>query len=131
MLERKPARERRFAQQQHGAGILVAGRDVAERSERDRIQRPFTEVRQSTCNQVPFVDCIKKLDHPHDLEPRDHLAPIRRWLGRGPQDNVFVTEARARELTIVSGGITRRSVVMGARLFPSSQRLRRAPLPIA
>src|SRR5262249_35536575 len=103
MLQRKAAPKCRLAQQQHCAGILVAGCDLTQRGGRDRIERPFTEGTPSTRNQVSFVDCVEKLDRPPDLAPRHLLAPTPPPPRRGPQDDVFVTKPCARELAIVSG----------------------------
>src|SRR5215510_12841455 len=131
VIERKPAPERGLAEQQHGARILVAGGDFADRGKGDGVDRPFAEIGQRACDQVPFVDGVEKLDRAHDFEPCDRIAPIRRGLGQGTHDDVLVPESCARELTVVGGGIARRRLVMRARFVPSPQRFRRAPLPIA
>jgi hypothetical protein len=109
----------------------VAGRHFSERGERNRIDRPFAEIGQRPCKQVALVDGIEKLDRTRDLEPGDKVAPIRRCLGRGAQDDVPVTEPRPRELSVVSRRIARRRLVIRARLVPAPQRFRCAPLPIA
>src|SRR5215475_9239246 len=131
VIERKPASERCLAEQHHGARILVAGGDVADCGERHGVDRAFAEIGQRARDQIPLVDGVEKLDCAHDFEPRERIAPIRRRLGRGANDDVLVTEPGARELPVVGGGIARRRLVMRARLVPSPQRFRRAPLPIA
>src|SRR5207248_2126755 len=76
-------------------------------------------------------DGIKKLEGAHDLEPGDELAPIRRRLGWGPQDDVPMTEPRPRELSVVSRRVARRRLIIGTRLLPAPQRFCRASLPLA
>src|SRR5262249_61386360 len=100
--------------------IVVAGGDVADCGESNGVDRPFAEIGQRACDQVPLVYGVEKLDCAHDFEPRERIAPIRGRLGRGANDDVLVTEPGARELPVVGGGTARRRTVMRGRLVPSA-----------
>ena len=127
MLERKPAPERRLAEEEHGAGIAVAGGDLSHRRERGRIRPPFAEIRQRARDQVALVDGVEQFDRARDFEG----APVRSRFRRRPQDEVLVPQPRTRDLAVIGGGIAAGVFVMRARFVASSERFHRASLPIA
>src|SRR5262249_56224465 len=90
VLERKRAAERGLAEQHHGARILVACRDFAERGERDSIDRPLAEIGQRACNQVPLVNGVEKLHRAHNLKPCNRVASLRGWPAPRPPSAVLL-----------------------------------------
>jgi hypothetical protein len=49
VLERKPASERRLAEEQHAAHIFVADRHFTEGGERNGVDRSFAKVGECAC----------------------------------------------------------------------------------
>ena len=131
MLERKPACERGLAEQQHRAGISVAGGDVAHRRERGRIRRSVTELGEPAGDEVPLADGVEDLDGAHDFQPSKAVAPIRCRLGRRPYHDVAMAEPRAGDLAVIGGRVARRGLVVGAGLVVAAERLGGAALPVA
>ena len=131
MLERKPASERRLAEQQHGARVLVAGGDFAERRERRRVRRPFAELGERAGNEIALADGVEDLDRAHDFEPGEGFASVRGRSGGGRTHDVLETEPGAGDLAVIGGRIASRRLVMRARLVVPAERLRGAALPIA
>ena len=121
MLERQAARERRLAEQQHGAGVLVAGRDLAERGERGGVLRAVAEVGEHAGHEVALADGIEELDRAHDLE----LRSVRWRSGGGRSSKILHAELGARDLAVIGGRVLRRRLVVGARLVAGGPSPRR------
>ena len=77
MLERQAARERRLAEEQHGARVPVAGGDLAEGGERRGIGQPLAEVGEASGHEIALVDGVEQLDRAHDVERATPRGPRR------------------------------------------------------
>ena len=67
VLKRKPASECRLTEQRHGARVLVAGGDFADRCECRHVPGPFAKLGEAAGNEIALANIVEDLDRAHDV----------------------------------------------------------------
>ena len=90
-----PRAERRLTEQQHGAGVFVAGGDLADRCERRRVRRPFAELGEPAGNEVALADGVEDLDRAYDVQLGQGARRSEGGSGGGRTMSLSPSRARA------------------------------------
>ena len=104
---------------------MVTRGEFAERCQRRDINAGFCKVADERQYQVELADRIKNVCCMYHIASR---AARRRW--RRDDRNLTVTESSAGELTVISRGIGRGSLILRAHFIRLIGSLRRSASPI-
>ena len=118
MIERQPAAERGLSDLQHGAGIVAAAGEFAERFEQRHVRALFAEIGGEIQHDVAFADRVEHVGGAHALVRARASADASS--GAGARNSMLVeAEPGARELAVIGGRIAGGGFVARAhRILP-------------
>ena len=102
VVERQAARQRRLAQVQHPARILLLLGQFAEGGERTDIVELAAEVGHQRNDQRGLLERVEDFNCANELEPFD-LGELVRLCGRRSERKRRKAKARARQLPVIGG----------------------------
>ena len=129
-VEREALRQSALADEQHGAGILVALGHLGEHFQRMRVRHAVGQIRHERQKEMACADRVQHFGCPQYIEIGERRVPYCIELGQPAQRDIGKPQSAAGNLAVIGGRIARRGFVMCACLRQPVCGLRRPALPI-
>ena len=131
IVERQAASIGGFAEQQHGAAVAVLAGDFAQHGHAGNVGGAFAEFGVDRRQHVALVERVEDLRRAHDFEIAEDVLLLRRERRRPAQAEIAQPQPRARQLTVIGGGVLCRRLVEHFGLCLLAHGLGGAALPVA